>query len=81
MLLADETRVQVLREAERANGSQSWMWCTYGGEPEYPGVMFYYSQSRSAETAEAVIGEYTGPLPGRRLQGLCNAYRSPQRFT
>ncbi|NBB91519.1 MAG: IS66 family transposase [Spirochaetes bacterium] len=59
-LLADETTVQVHRENNRANSSPSWMWCAYGGEPERPGVFFHYAPSRSAETAETVIGAYSG---------------------
>ena len=58
----DETVVQVLGEAGRANTSQSYMWLVRGGPPEHPAVLFHYAPSRSGKVAEELVGDFQGYL-------------------
>lgn len=76
ILLIDETSVQVMKEPGRANTTKSWMWCSWGGEPEKPAIRYHYSPSRSAETAAEVVGEFSGLLQADgygAYETLCNS--------
>lgn len=53
----DETTVQVLREPDKAAGSNSYMWVQTGGPPGRPVVIYGYDASRS------------GQIPVRLLEG------------
>lgn len=56
----DETRVQVLKEPDRAPGSQSWMWVQTGGPPDQPVILFDYSTSRAQEVPTRLLDGYRG---------------------
>ncbi|WP_454910677.1 IS66 family transposase [Stutzerimonas chloritidismutans] len=58
----DETRVQVLKEPDRAPGSQSWMWVQTGGPPDQPVILFDYSTSRAQEVPTRLLDGYRGYL-------------------
>lgn len=59
-LSIDETTVQVLNEAGRPPGSQSYMWVFRGGPPGQGIVIYHYSPSRSGDVASGFIGNYAG---------------------
>ena len=56
----DETRVQVLKEPDRAPGGQSWMWVQTGGPPDQPVILFDYSTSRAQEVPTRLLDGYRG---------------------
>jgi len=49
LIMADETRVQVLKEPGRPATSDKFMWVTLGESPGQPSVLFEYDPSRSQE--------------------------------
>jgi len=60
LLQLDETRLQVLGEAGRANTSLSFMWVARGGPPQAPVILYHYAASRGAEIAQQMLGTYKG---------------------
>jgi len=56
----DETRVQVLKEANRPPESQSFMWVYRGGRPDKIAVIYRYRPSRSGTEAKKFLGDYRG---------------------
>jgi transposase len=58
----DETRIQVLKEPDRAATSQSCIWVQRGGPPRQAVVLFHYDTSKSAQVAETLLGGYAGFL-------------------
>ena len=60
-LMADETRVQVLKEPERRAQSQSYMWLVRSGEDGQPPViLFGYTQTRARYHIEKFFSGYPG---------------------
>jgi transposase len=63
ILNVDETTVEVLGEAGRANTTKSYMWVARGGPAGGPEVVLYrYAPSRGAEVARQIIGDFNGYL-------------------
>jgi transposase len=63
ILKLDETTVEVLGEADRANTTKSYMWVARGGPLGSPQVVLYhYAPSRGAEVARAMLGDFQGYL-------------------
>ena len=60
VLNMDETTLQVLGEAGRANTLKSYLWLFRGGNPERPTVVFRYDSSRSGAIPREYLGEYNG---------------------
>jgi transposase len=60
--MADETRIQVLREPGLAPKGDKFMWVTLGGKPEQQSVLFSYDPSRARQ------------VPLRLLHGFKNGY-------
>ena len=59
----DETGIQVNKEPGRSPNTNSYMWVLRSGEEEkIKGVVFNYSSSRSAKTAEEILHGYKGIL-------------------
>lgn len=58
----DETRVQVLNEADKPPESQSYMWIRKTGDSDKPVVLFDYAPNRKAQTAIDLLPEFTGFL-------------------
>jgi transposase len=56
----DETRVQVLKEPDRAPSSQSLMWVQTGGPPDKPVILFDHSTSRAQEVPTRLLVGYRG---------------------
>ena len=57
---ADETRIQVLKEADRKAKSHSWMWVFRGGGRDRPTILFHYHQSRAGKVAENILRGHKG---------------------
>lgn len=62
-LMADETRVQVLKEDGRAAETDSFMWLFRSGEDGLaPIILYHYSRTRAGETARAFLEGFQGYL-------------------
>ncbi len=60
-LMADETRVQVLREPERRAQSQSFMWLVRSGEDDLPPIILYdYTKTRARYNIMNFLEGYEG---------------------
>jgi transposase len=62
LIMADETRIQVLKEPGLAPTGDKFMWVTLGGQPEKKSVLFDYDPSRGRQ------------VPLRLLHGFKNGY-------
>lgn len=62
LIMADETRVQVLKEPGRPATSDKFMWVTLGGPPGQPSVLFEYDPSRSQEVPLRLLDGFHGYL-------------------
>ena len=62
IIMADETRVQVLKEPGRPATSDKFMWVTLGGSPGQPSVLFEYDPSRSQEVPLRLLDGFHGYL-------------------
>ncbi|MFT7184704.1 MAG: transposase [Pseudohongiellaceae bacterium] len=49
LIMADETRVQVLKEPGYSSTGHKYMWVTLGGPPKEQSVLFEYDPSRGKE--------------------------------
>lgn len=58
----DETRVQVLNEADKTPESHSYMWVRKTGDADKPVVLFDYSPNRKAQTAVDLLPDFAGFL-------------------
>ena len=68
--MADETRVQVLKEEERRAQTQSFMWLFRSGEVGLPAIILYgYSPTRSGSHAKEFLEGYHGYLETDGYQG------------
>jgi transposase len=61
-LHADETRIQVLKEAGKVATSDKWMWLVRGGPPGRPVVLFHYDASRSEDVPSRLLDGFEGVL-------------------
>ena len=62
-LMADETRVQVLKEPDRAAETDSFMWLYRSGEDRLPPIILYqYTPTRSGSNAQAFLEGFKGYL-------------------
>lgn len=60
-LMADETRIQVLKEPERRAQSQSYMWLVKSGEDGLPPIiLFGYTENRAKYHIERFLEGYGG---------------------
>lgn len=62
LIMADETRIQVLKEPNYSPTGDKYMWVTLGGPPSQQSVLFDYDPSRGRE------------VPLRLLDGFRNGY-------
>ena len=63
LLHADETTIQCNKEPGRKASTKSYMWVIVSGELEKTkGVIFHYSQSRSANVVKELMSRYKGIL-------------------
>ncbi len=61
-LQADETRMQVLKEPDKAVTSDKYMWVTLGGPPDKPAILFDYDPSRGKEVPMRLMQGFSGYL-------------------
>ncbi len=61
-LQADETRIQVLKDAGKVATADKWMWLVRGGPPDQPVVLFHYDASRSEEVPSRLLDGFEGVL-------------------
>lgn len=73
----DETTLQVMQEAGRANTSQSYMWVYRGGQPEHPVVDYQYHPSRSGEVPRKALQDYRGFVQTDGYDGYEELGRQP----
>lgn len=72
-LMADETRVQVLKEPERNPETDSWMWLFRSGEGDLaPIVLYHYTETRARYNAESFLNGFAGYLETDGYQGYNN---------
>jgi transposase/uncharacterized coiled-coil protein SlyX len=72
-LMADETRIQVLKETGRSAESDSYMWLFRSGEDGLPPIILYwYTQTRAKYNAEAILSGFEGYLETDGYQGYNN---------
>ena len=58
----DETRIQVLKEPNKAVTSDKYMWVSLGGSETQKSVLFHYDPSRSGEVPINLLEGFTGYL-------------------
>ena len=72
-LMADETRVQVLKEAGRNAETDSYMWLFRTGEDGLPPIILYkYTETRAKFNAEEFLKGFKGYLETDGYQGYNN---------
>jgi len=60
LMMADETRIQVLKEPNRPATSDKWMWVTLGGPPDKQSVLFDYDPSRAQDIPMRLLDGFKG---------------------
>ena len=65
----DETRVQVMKELDRPDSAQSFMWVMRGGPPGKPVIVFRYHPSRSASIPLQYLSGFQGHLQTDGYEG------------
>lgn len=61
IILADETTLQVLREAGRAAQTDSWLWCSVSGHGP-PIILFEYTETRAGKHPQDYLKGFSGYL-------------------
>ncbi len=74
-LQADETRIQVLKEAGKTAQSDKWMWVIRGGPPDKQSVLFEYDPSRAGAVAERLLDGFSGVLQADGYSGYSKVCR------
>lgn len=59
LIMADETRIQVLKEPGYAPTGDKYMWVTLGGKPDQQSVLFDYDPSRGGHTPTRLLNDFT----------------------
>ena len=75
IIMADETRVQVLKELGRPATSDKYMWVTLGGPPEQRSILFEYDPSRGQEIPVRLLEGFHGYLQTDGYAGYNEACR------
>ncbi|UCF97253.1 MAG: IS66 family transposase [Spirochaetaceae bacterium] len=73
----DETRLQVMKELNRANTTKSYMWVIRGGPPENPVILYRYHPTRSETIPLQYLSDYEGFLPTDGYDGYTKAGKRP----
>ena len=61
--MADETRIQVLKEPQRAAETNSFLWVFRSGEDGLPPILLYgYTETRAGANAQAFLNGFQGYL-------------------
>lgn len=68
--MADETRIQVLKEPQRAAERDSFLWVFRSGEDGLPPILLYgYTETRAGYNAQAFLNGFQGYLMTDGYQG------------
>jgi transposase len=73
----DESPLQVLNEAGRANTSKSYMWVYRGGQPERPVLLYEYQRTRSGRMALDFLDDYQGYIQSDDFAGYDHLDQKP----
>jgi len=73
----DETQLQVLNEAGRANTSKSYMWLYRGGDPQKPVLIYQYQPTRSGQVPLKFLDGYRGYVQSDAYSGYDTLGRQP----
>jgi transposase len=73
----DETPLQVLNEAGRANTSKSYMWVYRGGDPQKPILIYQYQPTRSGQVPLKFLDGYRGYVQSDAYSGYDTLGRQP----
>jgi transposase len=73
----DETPLQVLNEAGRANTSKSYIWVYRGGQPNRPVLLYEYQRTRSGKTALEFLDNYHGYIQSDDFSGYDHLDQKP----
>lgn len=69
-VMADETRMQVLKEDGRRAQTQSFLWCFRSGDDGLPPIiLFHYSPTRNGDVAKEFLDGFNGYLETDGYQG------------
>ncbi|MDF2415835.1 IS66 family transposase, partial [Aeromonas sp. 1HA1] len=75
-LQADETRIQVLKEAGKTAQSDKWMWVIRGGPPGRHSVLFEYDPSRAGSVPVRLLAGFGGILQADGYSGYAEVCRT-----
>jgi len=75
VIMADETRIQVLKEPDKPVTSDKYMWVTLGGPPDQQSVLFEYDPSRSQAVPLRLLDGFSGYLQTDGYAGYSAACR------
>jgi len=73
----DESPLQVLNEAGRANTSKSYMWVYRGGQPDRPVLLYQYHPTRSGKVALDFLDDYHGYIQTDDFAGYDHLGQQP----
>lgn len=68
----DETRLQVLREAERLPSQNSCLFIRYGGPPNKRVMLVNYREDKKQNTIKELLEDFSGSLVCDMYQGFIN---------
>lgn len=72
----DETPVQVMKEPNRADTSQSYMWLARGGPPDTPLTIYEYQETRKSQHAKDFLEGFKGYLQTDGYAGYDSAVKA-----
>jgi transposase len=73
----DESPLQVLNEAGRANTTKSYMWVFRGGAPDRPTLLYQYQRTRSGRVALEFLKDYHGYIQSDDFSGYDHLDQNP----
>jgi len=80
-LQMDETTVQVHGEEGKSDTSNSYIWVTKGGPPEFQIVLYEYDRSRSSQYIRNFVEDYSGFLQSDGYKGYDSVLKSNDEIT
>ena len=73
----DESPLQVLNEAGRANTTKSYMWVYRGGQLDHPILLYQYHRTRSGREALEFLSDYCGYIQSDDFSGYDHLDQKP----
>ena len=78
LIQMDETRIQVHKELNRKNSSNSYMWVVRGGVPEKPLIRYAYHPTRNAQIPTDYLSGYRGYVQTDGYEGYASAVKDTE---